>query len=91
MTAIKPKDRDLILQALAAGVVPRTGLRHIQVGRVAEVTALVRDIDRIASGGSAVRFIIGEYGAGKKLLSEPCPPGRPGKEMRDHPCRSGAR
>ncbi len=68
MTAIKPKDRDLILQALAAGVVPRAGLRHIQVGRVAEVTALVRDIDRIASGGSAVRFIIGEYGAGKSFF-----------------------
>ncbi len=68
MTAIKPKDRDLILQALAAGVVPRAGLRHIQVGRVAEVTALVRDIDRIASGGSSVRFIIGEYGAGKSFF-----------------------
>jgi hypothetical protein len=65
---IKPKDRDLILQALAAGVVPRTGLRHIQVGRAAEVTALVRDIDRIAEGGSAVRFIIGEYGAGKSFF-----------------------
>lgn len=70
MTAqpIRPKDRDLILQALAAGVVPRTGLRHIQVGRAAEVSALVRDIDRIADGGSAVRFVIGEYGAGKTFF-----------------------
>ncbi|MFC3693228.1 ATP-binding protein [Chenggangzhangella methanolivorans] len=65
---IKARDRDTILQALAAGVVPRTGLRHIQVGRAAEVGALVRDIDRIADGGSAMRFVIGEYGAGKTFF-----------------------
>lgn len=65
---IKAKDRDLILQALAAGVVPRTGLAHIQVGRAGEVGALVKDIDRIASGGASVRFVIGEYGAGKTFF-----------------------
>lgn len=65
---LKPRDRDTILQALAAGVVPRTGLPHIQVGRAGEVAALVRDIDRIAGGGSAVRFVIGEYGAGKTFF-----------------------
>jgi hypothetical protein len=67
-TPIKPRDRDVILQALAAGVVPRTGLRHVQVGRAAEVGALVRDIDRLADGGSAIRFVIGEYGAGKTFF-----------------------
>ncbi|MCJ2126993.1 ATP-binding protein [Methylobacterium sp. J-077] len=66
--AIRPRDRDAILQALAAGVVPRAGLRHIQVGRAAEIGALVRDIDRIADGGSAIRFVIGEYGAGKTFF-----------------------
>lgn len=65
---IKPRDRDVILQALSAGVVPRAGLRHIQVGRAAEVGALVRDIDRIADSGSAVRYVIGEYGAGKTFF-----------------------
>tara|TARA_R110002051_G_scaffold66278_4_gene120034 strand:+ start:1162 stop:2475 length:1314 start_codon:yes stop_codon:yes gene_type:complete len=65
---LKTRDRDTILQALAAGVVPRTGLAHIQVGRAGEVGALVRDIDRIADGGSAVRFVIGEYGAGKTFF-----------------------
>lgn len=65
---IRPRDRDSILQALAAGVVPRTGLPHIQVGRSGEVSALVRDIDRIADQGSAVRFVIGEYGAGKTFF-----------------------
>lgn len=68
MSTIRRKDRDLILQALSAGVVPRVGLRHIQVGRSREVEALVRDIDRIADGGSSMRFVIGEYGAGKTFF-----------------------
>lgn len=68
MTAIKPRDRDAILQALSAGVVPRVGLRHIQVGRAREVEALVRDVGRIVDGGAAVRFVIGEFGAGKTFF-----------------------
>jgi len=65
---IKPRERDTVIQALVAGVVPRVGLHHIQVGRDAEVGALVKDIDRIADGGSSCRFIIGEYGAGKTFF-----------------------
>lgn len=65
---IRSKDKDTILQALSTGVVPRTGLPHIQVGRVIEVSALVNDVERIADGGSAVRFVIGEYGAGKTFF-----------------------
>ena len=65
---IRPKERDAIIQALAAGVVPRLGLKYIQVGRLREVQALVKDIDRIADNGSCVRFIIGEYGAGKTFF-----------------------
>jgi hypothetical protein len=65
---IRPRDRDSILQALAAGVVPRVGLRHIQVGRAREIAALVKDIDRVADGGAAIRFVIGEYGAGKTFF-----------------------
>lgn len=53
---IRPRDRDAIIQSLRAGVVPRGGQRHIQVGRANEVAALVADIDRIADGGSAIRF-----------------------------------
>jgi len=67
-TPIKPRDRAVILQALAAGVVPRVGLRHIQVGRAAEVAALVRDIDHITDNGAFLRFVIGEYGAGKTFF-----------------------
>lgn len=65
---IKTKERDAILQALRAGVVPRLGLQHIQVGRAREVEEMIRDVDRIRDGGSAIRFIIGEYGAGKTFF-----------------------
>lgn len=65
---IRPRDRDAVLQSLRAGVVPRVGQQHIQVGRANEVRALVDDIDRIADGGSSIRFAIGEYGAGKSFF-----------------------
>ena len=66
---IKPKERDIVIQALTAGVVPRLGLKHIQVGRVDELSAMVKDIDRVADAGSAVRFIVGDYGAGKTFFA----------------------
>jgi len=65
---IKPRDRDAIIQALRAGVVPRLGLPHIQVGRLGEVREIVRDAERITGGGSSVRLIIGEYGSGKTFF-----------------------
>ena len=68
MPAIKPKDRDAIIQSLRVGLVPRAGFQHIQVGRAEEVKALARDTERIAGGGSAIRFVIGEYGSGKTFL-----------------------
>ena len=68
MTVIRPKDRDAVLQSIRAGVVPRTGLHLIQVGRAKEVEALLRDIERIADGGSSIRFVIGEYGSGKTFF-----------------------
>jgi hypothetical protein len=65
---IRPRDRDTIINGLRAGVVPRVGQQHIQVGRVHELNALIVDIDRIADSGSAARFIIGEYGSGKTFF-----------------------
>jgi hypothetical protein len=65
---VRPRDRDAILQSLAAGVVPRRGHQHIQVGRADEIQALLRDIERIMDGGAAVRLVIGEYGSGKTFF-----------------------
>jgi hypothetical protein len=68
MSIIRPKDRDLIVQALRAGVVPRTGQQLIQVGRVREVEVMLQDIERVGQGGAVFRIIIGEYGAGKTFF-----------------------
>lgn len=65
---LRPRDRDAIISSLRAGVVPRRGFAHIQVGRADEVTAIGRDLDRVADGGSMVRFVIGDYGAGKTFF-----------------------
>lgn len=66
--SIRPRERDAVIQSLRAGVVPRTGQQHIQVGRVEEVKALIADLDRIADGGSGIRFVIGEFGSGKTFF-----------------------
>ena len=65
---IRPRERDAIIQALRAGVVPKVGLRHIQVGRTGEIEELIRDIERIEDGGATIRFVIGEYGSGKTFF-----------------------
>lgn len=65
---IPPRDRDAILQALRAGVVPRRGLHLIQVGRRAELNAATGDVERIVDGGAAFRVVVGDYGAGKTFL-----------------------
>lgn len=65
---IKPRERDTIVQALRAGVVPKLGLAHIQVGRHQEIEEMIRDIERVGEGGAAIRFIIGEYGSGKTFF-----------------------
>ncbi len=68
MSRPKPREKDAIVQALRAGVVPRLGLRHIQVGRAREIEELASDIDRVADGGATIRFAIGEYGSGKTFF-----------------------
>ncbi|MCQ2435314.1 MAG: ATP-binding protein [Clostridia bacterium] len=57
-----------LLSAMSAGVVPRVGAPYIAIGRTAEISALCRDLDTVADGGSVTRFIIGHYGSGKSFL-----------------------
>ena len=68
MSKIRKKEQSSIIQSLRAGVVPRIGQQHIQVGRANEVSALLSDIENITDGGSSIRFIIGEYGSGKTFF-----------------------
>jgi hypothetical protein len=65
---ISERERSAILSSLAAGVVPRIGLQHIQVGRKGEVKALLDDLGRIENGASAIRFVVGRFGAGKSFF-----------------------
>lgn len=57
-----------ILNSLKSGVVPRTGLEYITVGRKSEIQALLQDVSIIEQGGVAFRFIEGKYGSGKTFL-----------------------
>ncbi len=57
-----------IINALKGGVVPRTGLGYIAVGRTAEINALLHDVEIAEQGGAFFRFIVGKYGSGKSFL-----------------------
>ncbi|MGH7244756.1 MAG: ATP-binding protein [Phycisphaerales bacterium] len=65
---IKDKERSAILNSLGAGVVPAIGIHHIQVGRRAEVAALLQDLERVEQGAAAVRFVVGRFGSGKSFF-----------------------
>lgn len=67
-TALRPRERDALIQSLRSGVTPRTGARHIQVGRDAEIAALDADLARVAEGGACFRLIMGGYGSGKTFF-----------------------
>lgn len=65
---IRETERSAILSSLGAGVVPSIGLRHIQVGRKAEIEALIGDLQRVENAGAAIRFIVGRFGSGKSFF-----------------------
>jgi hypothetical protein len=65
---IPPRVANTLLNALKGGVVPRTGLGYITVGRKDEIDALLHDVETISIGGASFRFIVGKYGAGKSFL-----------------------
>ena len=58
----------ILLNSLKGGVVPRTGLGYIAVGREKELNALLNDVNFIEEGGATFRFIVGKYGSGKSFL-----------------------
>ena len=68
MSTIKKRNREMIIRALKAGVVPRIGLKHIIVNRVQELKQIKNDLNMIVDGSSTVRFIIGDYGSGKTFF-----------------------
>lgn len=65
---IKRRERDAVLQSLQAGLVPKIGLHLLQVGRKAEISALLKDLERIKEGGAAFRIVVGRFGSGKSFF-----------------------
>lgn len=59
---------NILMNALKGGVVPRTGLEYITVGRTQEIAAILHDIEMIEEGSASFRFIVGKYGSGKSFL-----------------------
>jgi hypothetical protein len=66
--AIKRRERDAVLQSLQAGLVPKQGLHLIQVGRKAEVSALLQDLERVCDDGASFRIVVGRFGSGKSFF-----------------------
>ncbi|BAZ29300.1 hypothetical protein NIES4074_17430 [Cylindrospermum sp. NIES-4074] len=65
---ISKKVSTALINSLGAGVVPRIGVEHIAVGREKELQSLSQNLNDIAEGVAAFRFIIGNYGSGKSFM-----------------------
>ena len=68
MTQVPTRIANVLMNALKGGVVPRTGLEYITVGRTQEINAILHDIEMIEEGSASFRFIVGKYGSGKSFL-----------------------
>lgn len=68
MAEIKRRERDAVMNSLQAGLVPRTGLHLIQVGRKDEVNAMLASLESIGQGGAAFRIVMGRFGSGKSFF-----------------------
>ncbi|TBL76131.1 ATP-binding protein [Paenibacillus thalictri] len=65
---IRKKESNAILQSLSGGVVPRTGLEHIIVGRRQETEQVMRELAQVRDGASVIKFFIGDFGSGKSFM-----------------------
>ncbi|MDP9407562.1 MAG: BREX system ATP-binding protein BrxD [Actinomycetota bacterium] len=69
MTAVSPRRRREVVDALRRGTVPAAGLDLLAVGLETLGPALDETLDAVAAGGSGFRAVRGEYGAGKTFLT----------------------
>ncbi len=68
-TAISPRRREQVLDALRRGTVPQEGLSALAVGLDRFQASVSEDLDRVAAGGNAFKAIRGDYGCGKTFFS----------------------
>lgn len=57
-----------IVTALNSGLVPRSGIENIMVGREDIIEQINCDLENVKSGTSLTKFIIGKYGTGKSFM-----------------------
>lgn len=57
-----------IVTALNSGLVPRSGIENIMVGREDIINQIEKDLENVKSGLSLTKFIIGKYGTGKSFI-----------------------
>ena len=66
--SISKRDASVIINALAAGEVPKLGVQHIAVGRNNEIDALDHILDNIIDGQSSMKVWVGDFGSGKSFM-----------------------
>lgn len=69
MTAVSPRRRREIIDALRRGTVPQRGLDVMAVGLDRFQAALGDELDGVADGGAVFKAVRGEYGAGKTFFA----------------------
>ncbi len=65
---IKPKEATSIINSLVGGVVPKSGVQHITVGRTEEIEAFITALNDVKNGHSIAKFWIGDFGSGKSFM-----------------------
>ncbi len=65
---VKPKEATEIINALIGGIVPRSGIQHIAVGRDNEIASVVASLEDVRNGHNVMKFWIGDFGSGKSFM-----------------------
>jgi len=65
---VKPKEATEIINSLIGGIVPRSGVQHIAVGRDDEIASVIASLEDVKSGHNVMKFWIGDFGAGKSFM-----------------------
>ena len=65
---VKPKEATEIINSLIGGIVPRSGVQHIAVGRDDEIAAIVDALENVRNGHNVMKFWIGDFGSGKSFM-----------------------
>lgn len=65
---IKSKEATEIINSLIGGIVPRSGIQHIAVGRDDEIASVVASLNDVKNGHNVMKFWIGDFGSGKSFM-----------------------